>query len=231
MANRRLLMFILPWLLSACALATADSSEPQPAALVGIWSRPSASGAGNEGLCLQADGTAALFGILDRNGQQWRHSDGKLVVSTNTSHAPQPTDSTLHVDDLSASGLRLSAADDALAGAYQRAPDAATVIRGTVTYRQRIALPPDAAVHLTVSVIRDQTAASIIASTTVATAGRQVPIPFQLCAHLDPAATLRIATHITSADRVLFVGSAVGTAAAMAVPLELVVNPSAPPPQ
>lgn len=58
-------------------------------------------------------------------------------------------------------------------------------VTGSVAYRERIALPPDAVLEVRLSdVSRQDVAAPVIAETTVVPAGRQVPIPFEL--HYDP---------------------------------------------
>lgn len=54
-------------------------------------------------------------------------------------------------------------------------------LAGTVTYLPRIALPPDAVVHVRLEDASNaDTAARVVADTTVQTTGRQVPIPFRL---------------------------------------------------
>lgn len=50
-------------------------------------------------------------------------------------------------------------------------------IRGEVTYRERMALPPDSQAHIA---IRDAASAVIVAEKTFDTESRQVPIPFEL---------------------------------------------------
>ena len=59
------------------------------------------------------------------------------------------------------------------AGASQGAE---ATLAGTVTYRQRIALPPDAVAEVRL----EDDAGGVIAQTTVPAAGRQVPLPFAL---------------------------------------------------
>jgi putative lipoprotein len=55
------------------------------------------------------------------------------------------------------------------------------VVRGTVSYRERIALPPDAVVVVKLSDIsRQDVAAAVIAETRVPSQGRQVPLSFEL---------------------------------------------------
>ena len=60
------------------------------------------------------------------------------------------------------------------------------VIRGTVTYRERMALPPDAEVDVW---LRDVTPGiqimAVVAETTIASGGRQVPLAFEL--RYDPS--------------------------------------------
>lgn len=68
---------------------------------------------------------------------------------------------------------------------YQCVPMAQTIpsasVTGTVTYRQRIALPPNAVVEVAlVDVSRQDTAATTIAKQTIATQGKQVPFAFTL---------------------------------------------------
>ena len=55
------------------------------------------------------------------------------------------------------------------------------MVTGTVAYRERMALPPDAVVEVRLSdVSRQDVAAPVIAETTILPEGRQVPIPFEL---------------------------------------------------
>jgi putative lipoprotein len=62
----------------------------------------------------------------------------------------------------------------------------AQAVTGTVTYRERIALPPDAVVDLWITDVSPLIMIqSIVSETTVHANGRQVPIPFQLS--YDPA--------------------------------------------
>jgi putative lipoprotein len=57
----------------------------------------------------------------------------------------------------------------------------AGVVSGSVTYGERMALPPDAVVEVTLSDVSVQDAAApIIAQATVVAAGREVPLPFEL---------------------------------------------------
>ena len=80
---------------------------------------------------------------------------------------------------------------------------ARVTLNGTVAYRQRIALPPDARLKVTLSdVSLMDVAAPVIAETEIATAGRQVPIPFALDydpARIAPRHTYAVAARITDA--------------------------------
>ena len=69
--------------------------------------------------------------------------------------------------------------------ATSRPPGGAAAVSGTVTYLPRVALPPDAAVTVRVLDVTLADAPSpVLAATTTATGGRQVPIPFTL--EVDP---------------------------------------------
>jgi putative lipoprotein len=82
------------------------------------------------------------------------------------------------------------------------------VVRGTVSYRERMALPPDSIVEVRISDVSLQDApARVLAETTQATSGQQVPIPFELFydpAAIDPNRTYAVRATIRSAGRMLF---------------------------
>jgi putative lipoprotein len=56
----------------------------------------------------------------------------------------------------------------------------AGAVAGTVTYRERMALPPDAELRVQLFDMSRQDRATPVADTTVQPAGRQVPLPFVL---------------------------------------------------
>ena len=93
------------------------------------------------------------------------------------------------------------------AGSSHMAKESASVT-GTVAYRERMALPPDADVHVQLlDVSRQDVAAPVVAETTVAPAGRQVPLPFAL--RYDPAGieangSYAVRAAIRSEGRLLF---------------------------
>jgi putative lipoprotein len=62
----------------------------------------------------------------------------------------------------------------------------ANTITGTLGYRERIAMPPDAVIEVRLADVSRQDAPALyVAQTTILPAGRQVPIPFEL--QYDPA--------------------------------------------
>ena len=77
--------------------------------------------------------------------------------------------------------VTLSACTSDEMSAAAPAQSSAGQVSGNVTYRQRIALPPDAVVRVTLEdVSRADAPAVILAEQTIVTEGRQVPIPFML---------------------------------------------------
>jgi len=81
-------------------------------------------------------------------------------------------------------------------------------VTGTVTYRHRMALPPDAVVDVS---LQDTTLADaparIVGQTTIATRGAQVPIPFRIDydpAAIDPSHRYAVRASITVDGRILF---------------------------
>jgi putative lipoprotein len=82
------------------------------------------------------------------------------------------------------------------------------VVTGTVAYRERMALPPDAVVRISlVDASRMGAPAPAIAETTVVAAGRQVPIPFRLRydpTRIDQSHAYAVRAEIRSGDRAMF---------------------------
>jgi putative lipoprotein len=91
---------------------------------------------------------------------------------------------------------------------YHSTPPSDAVVTGSVTYRERSALPADAVVRVQLSDVSRQDAAAIpVAQATVTPAGRQVPLPFEL--RYDPAAidsthTYAVRATIESGGRLIF---------------------------
>lgn len=86
------------------------------------------------------------------------------------------------------------------------------LLTGSVLYRERIALPPDAEVAITLQdVSRADAPAVELASTTFNSEGRQVPLPFTLTyepGKIDPAATYSLAARISNAGELLWISDA-----------------------
>ena len=78
------------------------------------------------------------------------------------------------------------------------------VLTGTVTYRERIALPPNARVEVRLEDVSQADApADEIASQTIAANGKQVPIPFELRylpKDIDPSHRYAVRASLTSAE-------------------------------
>ncbi len=80
------------------------------------------------------------------------------------------------------------------------AEPAMVTLNGTATYRERIALPPDSRLIVTVSDVSLADAPSVtIAQTETKTEGRQVPLPFSLSydrGKIDPRRNYAVAARI-----------------------------------
>jgi uncharacterized lipoprotein YbaY len=105
-------------------------------------------------------------------------------------------------------------------------------VTGTVTYRLRVALPPQAVVRVSLSdVSRADAPAALLARSTIATQGRQVPIPFALSydpERIGPRAEYAVDARIEAEGRVLFATTrryAVITRGHPVSGLEIVVDP------
>ena len=83
-----------------------------------------------------------------------------------------------------------------------------TTLTGTVTYRERIALPPNARLQVEIrDVSRADARAPLIASTTSQTRGRQVPLPFTLrynVNRLEPRHRYAVSARITDGNRLIW---------------------------
>ncbi|MGH7893459.1 MAG: YbaY family lipoprotein [Candidatus Binatia bacterium] len=88
----------------------------------------------------------------------------------------------------------------------------ASEITGTVTYLQRLALPPEAAVRLWLEdVSRADAPAEVVKEVTVPTQGRQVPIPFRLPydeGQIDESHRYHVRASIVVGDTLLFTSAA-----------------------
>jgi putative lipoprotein len=82
-------------------------------------------------------------------------------------------------------------------------------VRGTVTYLQRIALPPTAVVQVRlVDVSRADAPAVVLGEQMIPTGGRQVPFSFEIPydpAKIDPRYSYAVQARIEDGDRLLFI--------------------------
>ena len=87
-------------------------------------------------------------------------------------------------------------------------PAAGHVVTGTVAYRERMVLPPDAVVQVQLmDVSRQDVAASLVAETTVSPSGRQVPLAFELrydSSRVEPSHAYAVRATIRSEGRLIF---------------------------
>ena len=107
-------------------------------------------------------------------------------------------------------------------------------VRGTVNYRQRVALPPTAVVHVElIDVARADAPARVLAAQVIAAKGEQVPIAFALEAPADavtPGARLALQARIEVDGQLRFINTpaySLSTQSA-ARPIEIVVQPVGP---
>lgn len=115
--------------------------------------------------------------------------------------------------------------DSWLLGALRMAcePQAASAVTGTVTYRQRIALPPDAQVVVTLEdVSRADAPSTVIAGEIIRPAGQQVPIPFSLT--YDPAEIVPQNSYVVRAK--IFYGDSLRWTSTTAYPVITRDNPT-----
>ena len=88
-----------------------------------------------------------------------------------------------------------------------------TAITGQVTYRQRIALSPDAVVEVSLQDIsRADAPAVVVASQTIQTGGKQVPIPFALDydpGAIDPRMSYAVSARITENGQLTWISTQV----------------------
>ena len=86
--------------------------------------------------------------------------------------------------------------------------DKGGVVRGTVAYRERIALPPDAVVEVWITDVSPLILIqALVAETTVHPEGRQVPLPFELRydpSRIEPDHDYAVKAAIRSGGRILF---------------------------
>ncbi len=167
------------WAVALSLVSCASAREPEWVEL-----KPDTAGPGSNvqitGSVHHLDLEGGLYVIRDADGVNYNPTnlpegfrvEGMAVVA----HARRR-------DDLSSIGMVGPIVD--LVRIRVRSDGMATV-SGTVSYRERLALPPDAVLEVQLAdVSKQDVAATIVAETSVAAHGRQVPIPFVL--PYDPA--------------------------------------------
>jgi putative lipoprotein len=101
--------------------------------------------------------------------------------------------------------LPVSCAAQAASSSGQASP----MITGTVMYRVRMALPPNAAIDVRLEdVSRADAPAAVVAENIFAASGKQVPIPYQLpysTNDIQPGHRYQVRAQITVEDKLLFV--------------------------
>lgn len=181
-----------------CAIALlAACHRPQvepKAELGGTWLREQD---GAQGFELRRDGTLALVGQPERSGLAWNASHGELVLATNGPEHVESSVARLRVLSLGTDSLELAGEGEPLAGRYRRAQ--AAHVRGVVTYRERMALPPDARVV----VVLTQIGVGPIA-TQAFVARSAVPIAFELSLVPARGARYELSARIGDRERTLF---------------------------
>lgn len=110
---------------------------------------------------------------------------------------------------------------------------ASGLLTGTVTYLQRIALPPGSVIEVQLQdVSKQDVAAEVIASQTITTAGENVPIPFELSydpAQIEERFTYALSVRITINGQLAWLNTdryAVLTRGAPATGVEVLVRPA-----
>jgi len=128
--------------------------------------------------------------------------DGDKLLFTSTTHNPVIT------RGAPTTGVEIIVEPVASTGATSQ-----SIITGTVTYRNRSALPPTAAIEVTLADISLADApAKVISTQRIEANGKQVPFPYELRydpAQIDPRLTYAVSARITEGDKLLFISDTV----------------------
>jgi len=214
---------------TAPAAATAAEHAKR---LAGGWVRTAEPGGTRTGIRCDAEGVFRRFGAASASGLAWSVAGDSLRITTNSERYPEPAETRYRIVTLTDSALVLAGMGP-LAGAYTRDDGACAFITGTVTYLQRIALPPAAVVQVTLQDISRQDApATLLAREIIVTGGRQVPIPFTLAYDadaIDSRHTYVVAARIEAAGKLLFINDTVHPVITRDAPsaVEILVKPVA----
>ena len=146
--RRPILVLALCLLVAACVPQTARTQSGDGGmdslvsrdALVGVWQN--AKGAH---FCLDADGALGLPGQTARSGLSWSLQGDVLSLRTLDTPGGRPLEERLGVTRAGASRLELRAPDGTVL-TWRKSRDAVGRLNGTVTYRERMALPPSVVV-------------------------------------------------------------------------------------
>ncbi|HXZ86634.1 MAG TPA: YbaY family lipoprotein [Myxococcota bacterium] len=187
-ALRALRVAALALALGACRRAPV---EPR-GAIAGAWLREPELASGFE---LRADGRLALLNRPQQSGLAWSLARGELALSLcDAAHPDAHVVVQLTLARLAGDALELAGDDARFAGTYARAR--AEHVRGVLTYRERMALPPDA--HVEVELSRE--GVGPVALAVFAPEG-QVPIGFELSVPAAPDESPRYSLRARIADR------------------------------
>ncbi|MCM2678811.1 YbaY family lipoprotein [Echinimonas agarilytica] len=171
------------WIAIAAVVVSIAGCTPVPtseADLHGAW-LTERNGI-EEGFVLHAGGHMSLIGIASMQGVAWSFDPQtqKLSLSTNTERYPEPQGSMIDVESITDGQLTLTGTDY-FAGTYRNADSEVSIISGEVLYRERIAMPPESVVRVTLEDVSLADAPStLVANTTILMGNRQVPVPFVL---------------------------------------------------
>jgi putative lipoprotein len=214
----------------------AESAPPPPAsapppppleatALTGDWARAAAA-QGVQGLRLGDGGALTIVGTAPTRGLGWK-AEGRSLQLSMENPGVGPWELSVPVEDASPSRLRLGGGNPAFAGEWRRATF--TTLQGTVSYRQREALTPEAVVFVDLRDAGAPPEAPPDARVRVVAPG-QVPIPFRLTydpASLDASRSYALSARITDRGELRFVTEKPVPlpTAGDAPPVEIVVGP------
>lgn len=209
------------------AAPVASAADPEPAGVVGAWDvvaigseDVSALGAFVE---FTADGQVQGFSSVNSFHGPYAEADGTIefgpVVSTRMA-GPEPAmalESALFAvlagaQPIALDGdvLTLGSGDAAvqLNRVVAAAADAIVTISGTVTYRERVALPPDAVVTVQVNDVSLADAPAVLLAEATIVPTHQVPIPYAVAVSssaFEDGHTYSLSVRISSGDDLLFV--------------------------
>lgn len=194
------------------ALISAQSVTP-PTFVNRVWQTTPAAGTPPQYYVFVAEGTLLIASSTGTPmvGRWVRAGDGLTMVEEGREY---PTD----IVALSADALHLRSHNPGapvdihlVAATVSTAPVTAALpstVTGTVAYRERMALPPDAEVEVWITDTSPGIVTmAILAQVTVPTAGKQVPVPFTLpidAARVEPTHTYGLRAVIKSGGQTLF---------------------------